>query len=235
MVRDLINTLKFILDHPVTRNHKWAAFRRFAGWQIQSRTFRRPVVYPFIENSKLIIEGGMTGATGNIYTGLHEFEDMMFLLHFLRPEDVFADVGANIGSYTILSSAVAGAKTVAFEPVPSTFLRLKNNVAVNNVEALVQLYNAGVGKEKGELNFTSGFDTMNHVVTGDLDGVSDTIRVKILKLDDLLTDNIPSLIKIDTEGFEMSVLEGATSTLAHPGPDGHHRRIKWFMPSLWNR
>jgi thymidylate synthase len=63
----------------------------------------------------------MTGATGNIYAGLHEFEDMAFLLHLLRSEDMFADVGSNIGSYTILASGVVGAKSVAFEPVPSTY------------------------------------------------------------------------------------------------------------------
>jgi hypothetical protein len=47
---------------------------------------------------------GMTGATGNLYVGLHEFEEMAFLLHFLRPGDLFADVGANVGSYTILAA-----------------------------------------------------------------------------------------------------------------------------------
>jgi FkbM family methyltransferase len=216
MVTDLINTLKFIFNHPVTRHHKWAAIRRFASWQIQSRTFHQPVVYPFIENSKLIVEGGMTGATGNIYTGLHEFEDMMFLLHLLRPGDVFVDVGANIGSYTILASAVAGAKSMSFEPVPLSFLRLKNNVAVNNSEGSVLLYNMGVGKEQGELNFTSGLDTMNHVVTGGADAAKGIIRVKIVRLDDMLESQIPALIKIDTEGFELAVLEGALSTLANP-------------------
>ena len=63
----------------------------------------------------------MTGATGNIYTGLHEFEDMMFLLHLLRPGDIFVDAGANIGSYTVLASAVVGAKSISFEPVPPLF------------------------------------------------------------------------------------------------------------------
>jgi hypothetical protein len=37
-------------------------------------------------------------ATGNLYVGLHEFEEMAFLLHFLRRGDLFADVGANVGS-----------------------------------------------------------------------------------------------------------------------------------------
>jgi hypothetical protein len=36
--------------------------------------------------------------TGNIYCGLHEFADMGFVLHFLRPGDLFVDVGANIAA-----------------------------------------------------------------------------------------------------------------------------------------
>ena len=216
MVRDLLSTLKFIFNHPATRNNRLAAFRRFAGWQIQSRTFHRPVVYPFVENSVLLVQGGMTGATGNIYTGLHEFEDMMFLLHLLRPGDIFVDAGANIGSYTILASSVAGAKSISFEPVPSTFMHLKNNIAINNIESVVELQNAGVGKEKGRMSFTSSFDTMNHVVTDSSNANQETIQVEIITLDDILGNRMPTLIKIDTEGFEMAVLQGAVSTLKHP-------------------
>jgi FkbM family methyltransferase len=215
MVKNLLSTLKFIFNHPATRNNKLAAFRRFASWQIQSRTFHRPVVYPFVENSVLLVQGGMTGATGNIYTGLHEFEDMMFLLHLLRPGDIFVDVGANIGSYTILASSVAGTNSISFEPVPSTFLHLKNNVAINNIESVVELKNAGVGKEKGKLSFTSSFDTMNHVVTDSSNANLETIQVDIVTLDDILGNRVPTLIKIDTEGFEMAVLQGAISILKH--------------------
>lgn len=46
----------------------------------------------------------MTGATGNWYCGLQEYEDMSFVLHALRPGDLFVDVGANIGSYSILAA-----------------------------------------------------------------------------------------------------------------------------------
>jgi hypothetical protein len=47
--------------------------------------------YQCTQNSKLLVWKGLTGATGNIYCGLHEFEDMAFLLHFLRPRDLSAD------------------------------------------------------------------------------------------------------------------------------------------------
>ncbi len=215
MIKDLFNTLKFIINHPATQRDKWGAVRRYVSWQVQSRTFRHPVVYPFVENSHLIIESGMTGATGNIYTGLHEFEDMMFLLHLLRAGDLFADVGANIGSYTVLASSVVGAKSISFEPVPSTYLHLKNNVSINNIESSVELYNAGVGQEKARLNFTSSLDTMNHVVNTPSDA-SETIQVDIVTLDSILENRNPVLIKIDTEGFEMAVLQGAMSTIAKP-------------------
>ncbi len=70
----------------------------------------------------------MNGATGNFYTGLHEFEDMSFVLHALRSTDVFVDVGANIGSYTVLAAAVVGAQCIAFEPILETYGHLLQNV-----------------------------------------------------------------------------------------------------------
>jgi hypothetical protein len=60
---------------------------------------------------------GLTGATGNWYCGLDAFEDMAFLLHFMREEDLFVDVGANIGSYTILAGNEVGAETIEIEPI----------------------------------------------------------------------------------------------------------------------
>ena len=89
------------------------------------------------------------GATGNIYAGLHEFADMAFTLHFLRPDDLFLDVGANIGSYTLLASGVCKARTISFEPDPAR---------------TVVLEQAAVGGEGGEVEFTIGRDTGNHVI-----------------------------------------------------------------------
>jgi hypothetical protein len=52
-----------------------------------------------------------------IYCGLHEFTDMAFSLHFLSPEDLFVDVGADIGSYTVLASACAGRDRYPSNPI----------------------------------------------------------------------------------------------------------------------
>lgn len=202
--------LRGITGHPCNRRARFKAILGFIGWQFGSRLVPGPVLIDFVNNSKLLVGRGMTGATGNLYNGLHEFEDMGFLLHLLRNDDLFVDVGANIGSYTILASGAVGARTIAFEPIPSTFDWLKRNVAVNGVTERVKLYNMGVGREKGRVLFTANHDTTNHViVSASNDAPVDNIRVDIDTLDQFLDDTSPTLVKIDVEGFEAEVLAGA--------------------------
>jgi FkbM family methyltransferase len=203
--------MRFITSHPFNRSHKIKALTRFAKWQINTLLNPYPTVYPFTDKTKLIIKKGMTGATGNLYCGLHEYYDMSFLLHFLREEDAFADVGANIGSYTILASGHAGSKTFSFEPVPSTFAHLVDNIAINHLENKVTAFNIALGSGEGIVAFTSKLDTVNHIATND---ELDTIRVSIKTLNNIFENHsTPSLIKIDVEGFENEVLTGANRLL----------------------
>lgn len=160
---------------------------------------------------------GMTGATGNFYCGLHEYKEMTFLLHFLVKEDVFVDIGANIGSYTILASAEVGAYTYSIEPVQNTYIQLDNNIGVNNIYSNVKLLNIGVASKKGELVFSDEHDTsMNHVLVAG-EELGKNRKVSVETLDDILGNVSPSLIKIDVEGFEMEVLKGALTTLNKEG------------------
>lgn len=152
------------------------------------------------------------GITGNIYSGLHEFPDMGFLLHVLRREDLFVDVGANVGSYTILACGAVGARGVAIEPVPSTFQRLCENVGLNHAEGRVQCLNIGVGRQSETMKFTSRLDAINHAVAEN-EPAGDTVDVQVRRLDSVLDGMNPVLIKIDVEGFETPVLEGAAAVL----------------------
>lgn len=206
----LLNTLAFITGHPLTRERPIAAIARFARWQIQSR-IRRDVEFTWIGGSKLIVRNGMTGATGNIYCGLHEFVDMAFVLHLLRPDDLFVDVGANIGSYTVLASAVAGAKTIAVEPDPTTMAALSKNIAANAIDDRVSTLEAALGADSGVARFTVGLDTINRIAGPDDEQVQ---TVRQMRLDDVVGDLEPVLIKLDVEGYEGEVLSGARLTLA---------------------
>jgi FkbM family methyltransferase len=210
----MLRTIKFIWNHPFTKGYRLGGIMNLVKWQVKSRLNKNPIAYQFTQNSKLMVWKGLTGATGNIYCGLHEFEDMAFLLHFLRPGDLFADIGANIGSYTMLASAEIGARTVTIEPLPATFNNLEQNISLNRIGNLVNALNIGIGSKKGVLKFTKAHDTGNHVATGD---ETDVTEVPIDTLDNLFATEQPVLIKIDVEGFETEVLNGANNTLSSPG------------------
>ncbi|GMV18745.1 MAG: hypothetical protein AMXMBFR56_69690 [Polyangiaceae bacterium] len=172
-----------------------------------------PVAVTWVGGSRLLVVPGMTGATGNIYVGLHEFEEMAFVTHLLRAGDLFLDIGANIGSYTVLASAVAGAHCLSFEPYPATFRRLEDNLRLNALEHLVTPRRLALGEAVGELQFTASLDTVNHVLTPNETSATDSVTVPVATLDAELCERVPTVIKIDVEGYETSVLNGASKTL----------------------
>lgn len=206
----LESTIKFIINHPLNKNNKGKALFRFIKWQVSARLNPNPIVCPYAERSKLIMWKGLVGATGNLYCGLLEFEDMAFVLHFLREDDLFIDIGANVGSYTVLGASEVGAETISIEPVPQTFKTLKANIALNNLERNTKALNIGLGSKKGILKFTSSFDAINHVAT---EQETDTIDVEVERFDDIISIAKPALVKIDVEGFETEVLKGMEKAL----------------------
>lgn len=213
-MKTLFNIVKFIWQHPLSSRNRPLAFKRFLSWQITQKIRPRPLSRPFVEDSILIVEKGMSGATGNIYTGLLEFEDMGFLLHVLRPGDAFADIGANVGVYTILAAKNAGANVVSFEPIPSTFQKLRRNVEANKVTGRVELKCYGVGEKAETLRFTEAMDAVNHVIGKDEAVDGQVIEVPVRTIDELLGGSQPVLFKIDVEGFEWPALQGARQLLA---------------------
>lgn len=216
-MKSLLDILKFIWQHPLASRNRPRAIGRFLGWQIRQGIRRRPEKLTFVEDSVLVVEKGMFAATGNIYTGLVEFNDMSFVLHSLRPGDTFVDVGANIGTYTILAAKNAGAHVISFEPIPSTFEKLRRNVTANEVNEIVDLRRYGVSDQAGTLHFTNSIDAMNHVLRDhEVANRTDVAEVPTDALDELLKGHQPALMKIDVEGFEWPVLTGAGSVLASP-------------------
>ncbi len=216
-MKSLFKIIRFIWQHPLASRNRPLAFKRFFSWQVGQKLRPHPETCPFVDDSVLVVEKGMAGATGNIYTGLLEFEDMGFLLHVLRSEDVFADVGANVGVYTILAARNAGANVISFEPIPSTFKRLQRNVDANKVAGRVDLKCFGVGDKAETLRFTEAMDAVNHVLgENEAAGNYSVIEVPVRTLDELLDGRQPVVFKIDVEGFEWPALQGAGKLLASP-------------------
>ena len=202
---------QFINNHPLTKLDKINSIKKLLTWKLQTIINNKPVIYPYIQSSKLIVSTEMTSSVENMLTGLFEFEDMSFLLHYLDKDDIFVDIGANIGIYTILASKIKGATSFAFEPSSKTFDNLINNITINNIQDKAFAYKLGLGGSNTEVSFSKEHDTMNYIVS---EPVTSELTEKIIikKLDDVMTRNI-NFIKMDVEGFETEVLKGANRIL----------------------
>lgn len=208
----LKDTLKFVLHHPLNQGHRLAALSRFFAWQFKSRLDRGDHVQDWIGSARFYVCSGDTGITGNIYCGLHDFADMAFVLHALRANDCFVDVGSNVGSYTLLASAVVGANTMSFEPVPDAYQRLQANLRLNNITDKVQARNIALGAGQHTAWVTSTHNCTNHILPnqeaeGELEVEVSTIDAEI--------QQVPFLLKLDVEGYEAPVLAGASNCLTN--------------------
>lgn len=206
--------VSFVWKHPLNTGNRMAALGRVVRWQLASRLMVGPIALPFVEGVSLFATRGMTGATGNWYCGLHELRDMAFVLHLLRANDHFLDVGANVGSYTLLAGGAVRARVTSVEPIPETFSHLNRNVVLNGIASLVRTCQCGLSDTSGTLFFTKDLDSVNHILAqGE---TLPAIEVPVRTMDDLVGSDVPLLIKIDVEGHERSVLLGASRTLADP-------------------
>ena len=209
-----VNIVRNIVSGPLNRGRPVRALWRFAKWQISSRLAPGPIVVPWVNGTRFIASPGERGVTVNVYSGLYEFPDMAYLLHALRPEDLFLDVGANVGSYTILACGAVGARGYAFEPVPATYERLMANLRLNKLTDQVRALNRGLGESQATLRFSTGRNCTNHVLAAD-ERDEPAVEVPVTTLDEVVAES-PAMMKIDVEGFETPVLAGAGRVLGDP-------------------
>lgn len=156
------------------------------------------------------------------FFGAYERPLVEFFRARLTKGMVFADVGAQVGQYTLLSAKCVGAEghVHAFEPSPATLLRLRKNIALNGFQN-VTFHELAVADFSGE--------TELHIQEQNPDGVNtgtNSLRMKsdwtqaahvvvpVRPLDDVLC-NIKRLdaLKVDVEGAELAVIRGAQETL----------------------
>lgn len=210
-------TLTFIARHPLSKSNRVKNFVAFARWQIGARLVPGPVAFPFVGKTRLFAEPSMTAATGHVYVGLQEFEDMAFVLHALRPDDCFGDIGANIGAYTVLAGGVVGARVTAFEPGATAREWMERNVALNQISDRVEIHSEAVGGASGTLRFSISGDTTNAVIPISAADVGNHVTVPVTTLDAAFAEACPAILKIDVEGYETEVVRGGRRLLREAG------------------
>jgi FkbM family methyltransferase len=149
---------------------------------------------------------------GALFNPDYNLEELNFLRAHTPSGGVFADVGANVGTYALVLASQVGAdgKVIAIEPHPVTHARLAFNRAASNF-AQVRLVAAAAGPADGELLIETDGDNLgaSHVVSGA--PAANAIKVPSLRLSRILDEAAVAkldALKIDVEGFEDRVLTG---------------------------
>ena len=141
--------------------------------------------------------------------------DEEFYKNFLREGDVVVDAGANIGLCTLMAGSLIGTKgrVYSFEPHPRTYRRLVSNIKLNKLTN-VSYYNIGLSNSKETVLFSDEYvSDINHVDKNRLE--KRQIKVELDTLDQALPADIKEivLLKLDVEGYELFVLQGAVEII----------------------
>lgn len=190
--------------NPTRKGERLSAAVRAARYEANIRR-GLPTRVPLGERSFILAYPGETNSPGAVISNPPNPSEMRAWRRFLRPGDLFIDVGANIGVYTIWA-AECGAEVVAVEPTPHSAERIREHLTLNGYQAIV--LEKALAETPGELWVTEDLDSHNHV-TSDRKGR----RVHATTLDEVVGDRTAT-VKIDVEGFEDQVLAGAQRALA---------------------
>jgi FkbM family methyltransferase len=123
-------------------------------------------------------------------------------------------VGANVGSYTVLAAKAVGCSCISVEPMEGTVRRLRDNLALNGIAERVTVHVCAVGEDVGVARMTALAETVARVV--EEDAGTDVVEVPRRPLDSIVGARVPSVLKMDVEGYEGAALKGAQQLLSSP-------------------
>jgi FkbM family methyltransferase len=160
--------------------------------------------------------------------GMLEPSLSFFVRHLITSKSSFLDIGANVGYYTVLAASVnRNCCIYSFEPSPTTYQILSENVIENQLSN-VRIYQLALNDKDGELKFNIYEDqALNSPSTEVIEhpfyknGPKQVISVQSVRLDDFFSEHHlhwPEIVKLDVEGFEYFVLQGAKNLLSSLNP-----------------
>lgn len=211
---------------------------------INLHTRRGPMAY--LSNDVYI------GRAIEFYNEVNEIE-IEFLLSLLKSDDVVVDIGANIGTHTI-PFAQKVKKVYAFEPQLPIFDLLVENIKLNLLGEKIELFNCALGRED---NTAFSLPKIDYDAPGNFGGIGCTESISDKPVEVRVLDRVPieriALLKIDVEGSEIDVLNGAKGHIHRSRPllyvendrpeksaalidliQGLGYRLYWHLPPLFN-
>lgn len=138
----------------------------------------------------------------------------------LKPGAVIAEIGANIGAHTVALARIAGrgGRVLAYEPQRIVFQTLCANVALNNL-LNVECFQIALGDRKGQLKVPRiDYEQRGNFGGVTVDAYEQGQNVPLERFDDHFHYGALHLMKIDVEGMEIAVLDGARDSIARHKP-----------------
>jgi FkbM family methyltransferase len=188
-------------------------------WQVWERVVRRPWTVIMPPGIRLQLTPHDPVTSGVLYCRLPDWPEMPFVRDYLRDGDLMVDVGANVGLYSLLAASVDGVQVVAFEPNDLARERAAANAAANGLAGRIDLRPLAVGRAAGAGRVTTGLGPENRL----LGGAETTVlpegaqAVQVVTLDECVAGPV-ALLKVDVEGGEADVLDGAHRVLSTARP-----------------
>jgi FkbM family methyltransferase len=188
----------------------------YAGKPASVQADFHSVSLDFAPGIRLKLEPSDIGHRQIAYLGYIEKDFSIVMMQHASKGGLLVDVGANYGYFTC---SWAGAKTsnrvICFEASPRNLAGLMYNVALNNLDSGVVIEHKAAGSKSGSMEFSLG--PADQTGWGGLALVADStnITVEVVTLDESLKDTTEEIavLKIDVEGADTWVLEGASSLL----------------------
>jgi FkbM family methyltransferase len=143
-------------------------------------------------------------------TGHLDSNETRVLEKIIQKDFRIIEVGANFGVHTLRMAELVGknGKVYAFEANPSVSKYLKASVGLNQLDGVITVFEKAAGNKPGEAFLDFGIANIGggHIVS---DGSTQSVRTEIVRLDDAIEQDHVDLLKIDAEGYELKIIQGA--------------------------
>ena len=191
-------------------------------WYLRKLFMKKDSVYNVYNNIKIKIDNSTNFHWLNVinYGG---YEAILLFEKFLRPGDIYIDIGANYGYMAINASRLVGndGLVIAIEPEPRVLNLFKFNADLNNCR--INIVQKAISDSQGESSFNVGteiglsrLDNLRNNTFGMI--LQEKVIVEKTTLDTLVADLVPNrnvrFVKMDVEGHELTILKGASQVIA---------------------
>lgn len=212
VIRDLIASFG-IQIRTIRGDRQWRAGIEILWHSFARETERVKICrVEYVEKSvAFLVRNSDDAIQKNFLQGRFYAEDELNKIRENYTGGTFLDVGANVGNHSLFAAIIMGApKVIAIEPNPNSYQILRCNIALNDLNSVIEHFPIGLSCYDGRGALESEEENnLGHTVIRNMDNGSIDLRAG----DDLFRSEEIGFVKIDVEGMELDVLRGLHATI----------------------